>query len=82
MAFVWRDDISLTTYRCQLPIEQQSNQTSIILKMKTEYILITEANTDSSESRVKLAKNTRKGTTEKETVPSIDFNQLKTYCAK
>ncbi|CAF5160963.1 unnamed protein product, partial [Rotaria magnacalcarata] len=82
MAFVWRDDISLTTYRCQLPIEQQSNQTSIILKMKTEYILITEANTDSSESRVKLAKNTTKGTTEKETVPSIDFNQLKTYCAK
>ncbi|CAF2099972.1 unnamed protein product [Rotaria magnacalcarata] len=82
MAFVWRDDISLTTYRCQLPIEQQSNQTSIILKMKTEYILITEANTDSSENRVKLAKNTAKDTTKKETVPSIDFNQLKTYLAK
>ena len=43
LAFVWQNNgKSLTTFRKELPIDQQSSSTSIILPMKDKYILQTK----------------------------------------
>ncbi|CAF2700718.1 unnamed protein product [Rotaria sp. Silwood2] len=92
MVFVWRDDNSLTTFRHQLPIEQQSKLTAVILKMRSQYILKTETNLDidvttmknkDGEYNIKSVKKKRKeNVTMKEIVPAIDLTQLKTYFTK
>ncbi|CAF4787474.1 unnamed protein product, partial [Rotaria sp. Silwood2] len=41
LAFVWQNGKSLTTFRKELPFDQQSSLTSIILPMKNKYILQT-----------------------------------------
>ena len=75
MAFVWRDDQSLTTYRHQLPVdEQQLNQTSIILKMRSNYLLKTENG--------KTKKKNSSTPLNDELVPIIDLHQLKIYFTK
>ncbi|CAF1416514.1 unnamed protein product, partial [Didymodactylos carnosus] len=91
MAFVWRDNNSLTTFRHELPIEQQSKLTSVILKMRSKYILQTETNPDINmktlenknyESNIKSAKKTTNNITIQEIIPTIDLTQLKVYFTK
>ena len=94
MAFVWRDDNSLTTYRHELPNEEQSKLTSIILKMRSKYVLHTESMIDIDpidiESNVKSPhkrgskkrKSTATTTTTNEIVPIINLAQLKAYFTK
>jgi HSP90 family molecular chaperone len=93
MAFIWRDDNSLTTYRHKLPDEQQTKLTSVILKMRTKYILHTETNIDfdvtvnSSEetngkSRNKKQKKSITTTTTNDIIPTINLAQLKAYFTK
>jgi hypothetical protein len=95
MAFVWRDDNSLTTYRHKLPSEQQSSLTSIILKMRTKYILHTETNLDfdlpidnNEKSNGKSSPNKKKqkksitSTTTNDIIPTINLSQLKAYFTK
>ncbi|CAF4688611.1 unnamed protein product, partial [Rotaria sp. Silwood2] len=95
MAFVWRDDNSLTTYRHELPFEQQSKLTSIILKMRTKYILHTETNLDfdsiidinespsgKSPNKKRQKKSTIPITTTNEIIPTINLAQLKAYFTK
>ena len=94
MAFVWRDDNSLTTYRHQLPTEQQSKFTSIILKMRTKYILQTDIDLDLDSStmennpRISNGKSPSKKkqkksvTTTNEVIPTINLAQLKAYFTK
>ena len=97
MAFVWRDDNSLTTYRHKLPLDQQSKSTSIILKMRTNYILHTETDLDveptsetNEPSNRKSAKRAKKSPSKPSTttlvnneiVPTIHLNQLKAYFTK
>ncbi|CAF1689335.1 unnamed protein product, partial [Rotaria sp. Silwood1] len=43
LAFVWQNGKSLTTFRKELPFEEQSSLTSIILSMKNKYILQTKS---------------------------------------
>ena len=93
MAFVWRDDNSLTTYRHKLPSEQQAEVTSIILKMRTTYILHTEADLD-VDLESKEQQNGRKSQTKKprksapvttgtnDIIPTINLTQLKAYFTK
>jgi len=94
MAFVWRDDNSLTTYRHKLPSEQQSQLTSIILKMRTKYILHTDTNLDfdsiidmneKSNSKSPNKKKQKKSMTPistNEIIPTINLAQLKAYFTK
>lgn len=93
MAFVWRDDNSLTTYRHELPIEEQSKLTSIILKMRTKYILHTDTNIDldstldineSPNNKSPAKKRQKKSVmpTSNEIIPTINLAQLKAYFTK
>ena len=91
MAFVWRNDNSLTTFRHQLPIEQQSKLTSVILKMRSKNILQTRTDLDINmktlekedyEYQTKSAKKTKNDITMQEIIPTIDLNQLKVYFTK
>lgn len=90
MAFVWCDDNSLTTYRHELPEEQQSLLTSVILKMRTDYILNTQSDVDfefleqtsDDESNKKSRKKKKRSNMDEETVPTIHLNQLKAYFTK
>ncbi|UJR18092.1 hypothetical protein I4U23_004992 [Adineta vaga] len=82
MTFVWRDDNSLTTFRHKLPVEQQSKLTSIILKMRTKYILHTDEITNINERDIKSTKKTKNKIVMKENVPTIDLRQLQIYFTK
>ena len=67
LAFVWQNGKSLTTFRKELPADQQSLSTAIILAMKDKYILQTKA---------------KKDNTTDEIVPTLDLTQLKAYFTK
>jgi len=89
MAFIWRDDNSLTTYRHKLSSEQQSQLTSIILKMRTKYILHTDENLDfdapienNGKSPNKKRQKKSITTTTNEIIPTINLAQLKVYFTK
>jgi hypothetical protein len=97
MAFVWRDDNSLTTFRHKLPVEQQSKLTSVILKLRSKYLLKTDTNlhldatttttipaTEQKDTKrdVKLAKQATKNVPMKEIIPIIDLTQLTAYFTK
>ena len=90
MAFVWRDDNSLTTFRHKLPVEQQSKLTSVILKLRSKYVLHTDTNIDTDaktahedgKTDVRSAKRTKKNVSVKEIVPTIDLIQLTAYFTK
>ncbi|CAF4412223.1 unnamed protein product, partial [Adineta steineri] len=94
MAFIWRDDNSLTTYRHELPLDQQSQLTSIILKMRTKYILHTEINRDfdptidinqqatTNSPNKKKQKKSLPIETMTDIIPIINLSQLKAYFTK
>ncbi|CAM4809029.1 unnamed protein product [Rotaria magnacalcarata] len=97
MAFVWRDDNSLTTYRHELPLDEQSQLTSIILKMRTKYILHTETTLDidsildinecpnsksPSKKRQKKSITPTSAAATSEIIPIINLAQLEAYFTK
>ncbi|UJR22115.1 hypothetical protein I4U23_025179 [Adineta vaga] len=96
MAFVWRDDNSLTTFRHKLTSEQQSKLTSIILKMRTNYILHTETKLDFDSTSDLNEKSTTKSpnrkkqkksiptpsTSTNDIIPTLNLSQLKAYFTK
>ena len=67
LAFVWQNGKSLTTFRKELPADQQSLSTAIILTMKDKYLLQTKS---------------KKDNTTDEIVPTLDLTQLKAYFTK
>ena len=77
LAFVWQNGKSLTTFRDELPSDQQSSLTSIILPMRDKYIL--EINDQSTDSR---AAKSRKDDSTNEIIPIIDLLTLKAYFMK
>jgi hypothetical protein len=83
LAFVWQNGKSLTTFRKELPLEQQTSTTSIILSMKNKFILQTKNNLQTNDSisdnRITKAK---KNATTNEIVPTLDLNKLKAYFTK
>jgi HSP90 family molecular chaperone len=85
MTFVWQEDDSLSTFRLKLPVEQQSNLTSIILKMRGRYVLdtetlLTEKDTQLSTKSITSDNETR--TSKTEIIPTINLSQLKAYFTK
>ncbi|CAF2065382.1 unnamed protein product [Rotaria magnacalcarata] len=71
MIFTWGDDGSLTARRCELPVQQQSPNTSIILKMRSKFILC-----------VYDTKSVRESNVTTNIIPSINLGQLKSYLTK
>ncbi|CAF1595404.1 unnamed protein product [Rotaria magnacalcarata] len=69
MIFIWQDNKFLQTLHHKLLVEQQTNTTSIILKMRDKYILRIESILDNSRIT-------------NEDVPTINLTQLKAYFAK
>lgn len=85
MAFTWRNDDSLTTYRYELPKAQQSNSTSIILKVRNEYILDTKEVWVAQESDLDLqstASRNMSSAAKINVIPTIHLSQLKAYFTK
>ena len=87
MAFVWHDDNSLITYRHKFPPEQQTKLTSVILKMRTKYILHTDTNLDfdsptNTPEKLNRKRQKKSITTMNEIIPIINLAQLKTYFIK
>ncbi|CAF1223483.1 unnamed protein product [Rotaria sp. Silwood1] len=85
MAFTWRDDESLTTYRCELDSTQQSNLTSIILKMRSKYVLNAEKALTGrdDESYSQSATNGKMTSAAKiGVIPTINLSQMKAYFTK
>ncbi|CAF0975123.1 unnamed protein product [Rotaria sp. Silwood1] len=85
MAFTWRDDESLTTYRYELDSTQQSNLTSIILKMRSKYVLNAEkALTDRDDELYSEPATNGKMTSAAKigVIPTINLSQIKAYFTK
>ncbi|CAF1073633.1 unnamed protein product [Rotaria sordida] len=94
LAFVWQNGKSLTTFRKELPFDEQSSSTSIILSMKNKYILQTKPILETNEIDNKNTKNrkvhvkskrrtkSKKNTITNEIVPTLDLIQLKAYFTK
>lgn len=77
LAFAWQNGKSLTTFRKQLPTDQQSRSTSILLPMKDKYILQTETPLEIDEIIT-----SKQNDTTNEIVPMLDLTQLKCYFTK
>jgi hypothetical protein len=93
MAFVWKDGKSLTTFRKELSIEEQSQTTSVILSIGNKYILQTESAPDvdltmtneNQDKKTKVIPQNRKpnnNVTINEVVPTIKLSDLKAYFIK
>jgi hypothetical protein len=74
LAFAWQNGKSLTTFRKELSLDEQSSTTSIILPMKNKFILQTKQNHFSSKAKKNIQTN--------EIVPTLDLIQLKAYFTK
>ena len=84
MVFTWRND-TLTTYRCELEKAQQSNLTSIILKVRSNYVLNTESALTERENKFvpqSATANNTTVTTISEIIPTIHLSQIKAYFTK
>lgn len=79
LAFAWQNGRSLTTFRKELPVTDQTLTTSIILPMKNQFILQTKTNLSSDENRSTKAK---KNIQTNEIVPTLDLTQLKAFFTK
>jgi hypothetical protein len=84
LAFDWKNNRSLTTFRDKLPIEAQSPTTSVILIMRDKYILDTKStNHFENEQSVILSPNIKNQSGTKNNVaPKINLTQLKVYFLK
>ena len=82
LIFIWRDDDSLTTYRSDLPSEQQSQQTSVIMKMTNKYVLHTDVTANTCDSSVTQGRCLPNANGKEKVVPFIDLNDLKTFVTK
>jgi len=88
LAFVWKNGKTLTTFRKELPKEQQSSSTSIILKMKNNFLLQTKSILTINEFNKKgqgienRPTKSKKNTRTNQIVPTLDLTQLKAYFTK
>ena len=83
MVFTWRDDDSLTTFRHELPIEHQSELTSIILKTRHKFVLHDDSSPIVVIEEVQKSKiNGTRPVTTKPLVPTVDLSHLKGYLVK
>jgi hypothetical protein len=80
LAFDWKNNRSLTTFRDKLPVEAQSTTTSVILIMRDKYILDTKSTNDfENEQSPNIKKQLG---TKNNVVPKINLTQLKVYFLK
>ncbi|CAF0847549.1 unnamed protein product [Adineta steineri] len=85
MVFDWKNDDSLTTYRYKLPPAQQTDSTSIILKMRSKYILNTEETLIEQVNEIIPHSSTTDNmvsATKTEVIPTISLSQIKAYFTK
>lgn len=92
LAFVWKNGKSLTTFRKELPSDQHSSNTSIILSLRNKCILQTKSTleTDFDQNSETKESNTsgmrpaklKKDTVTHEVIPTMDLTQLKAYFTK
>jgi hypothetical protein len=81
LAFVWQNGRSLTTFRKELSLNEQSPLTSIILKMRNKYILQTKStSTMNVETKNDTRNSMRRATNE--IIPTMDLIELKAYFTK
>ncbi|CAF1439050.1 unnamed protein product [Adineta steineri] len=69
LAFAWQNGKSLTTFRKELSLHEQSSSTSVILPMKTKYILQTKSILDNKSNKDQIK-------------PIFNLIQLKAYLTK
>ena len=79
LAFSWQNGRSLTTFRKELLLEQQTTLTSIILPMKNKFILETKSIYDHNHNQITKSK---KNLLTNEIVPIMDLIQLKIFFTK
>jgi hypothetical protein len=85
MVFTWQNDDSLTTYRCALPAAQHSHLTSIILKVRSKYILNTEKTFAERETELysqSVTNDKTVATGKAGVIPTIVLSQIKAYFTK
>lgn len=86
IAFAWQDDDSLATFRRPLPTNQQSEQTSIILKVRGKYLLDTEMtsihNNNTELNSQLTTENNGVNTVTSTITPIINLTKLKAYFTK
>jgi hypothetical protein len=84
LAFDWKDDKSLTTFRYKLPIEAQSSTTSVILIMRDKYILDTKStnNFENEQSGTESPNIQKQFSTKNNVIPKMNLTQLKVYFLK
>ncbi|UJR29713.1 hypothetical protein I4U23_017262 [Adineta vaga] len=74
LAFSWQNGKSLTTFRKELSQDKQTSTTSIILPMKTKFVLQTKLNKKKLKSKTNRLTN--------EIIPLLNLNDLKSYFIK
>jgi hypothetical protein len=85
ITFAWQNDDSLATFRRPLPINQQTESTSIILKIRGKYLLDTEmAPIDSSTELNSQSTTGNNGVNAaaRAVIPIISLPKLKAYLTK
>ena len=85
LIFVWQNTDSLTTCRHLLPVEQQGQSTSIILKMRSIYVLNTDTalSDESTERNFRAVRNGNKARFSTASItPIIHLAKLKAYFTK
>jgi hypothetical protein len=85
MVFIWQNTDSLTTCRYQLPVEQQGDSTSIIMKMRGTYVLNTQTSLSDEKSEISLKATQRdhRGRFATSNItPTLYLAKLKAYFTK
>ena len=73
LAFAWQNGKCLTTFRKELPANEQTTTTSIILPMKNKYLLQTKEN---------LSSKAKKNLQTNQIIPTLNLFELKKYFTK
>ena len=85
MIFTWRHDDSLTTYRCPLLDTQQSDRTSIILKVRSKYVLNAQATLTERENECNsqsTINNNVAVSAKSKIISTLNLSQIKAYFTK
>ncbi|CAF1674332.1 unnamed protein product, partial [Adineta ricciae] len=86
LAFAWQNGKSLTTFRKELPENDQSTSTAILLPMKNSFLLETKINVQMNKkghiSSTNRSKKSKRNAITNEILPILNLNELKTYLIK
>lgn len=85
MVFIWQNTDSLTTCRHLLPVEQQDGSTSIIMRMRSTYVLNTETrlSDETKELSLKTVQRDNRGRFSTSNItPTLNLAKLKAYFTK